>query len=137
MKNVDVRISDHVRSEVTTLCTLWEVVRTDGVDYRWTDHDDDVLFGGELYESASSGGFDRTALETAASLDVSNAEMVGFLGTGLVREELNAGLFDGASMRVMLVNWADPTMGPIVLRAGTLGEVTLSDENLYRVEFRG
>lgn len=137
MKTVDPRISAHVKSQVTTLCTCWKLTRIDGEVYRWTDHDDDLTFQGEVYESAASGGFDRVALESAASLDVSNSEMVGFLGTGLTRDDLNAGLFDGAQLAVAMVNWADPTMGAITLRVGTLGEVTLADTDLYKVELRG
>lgn len=137
MKVVDSRMAAHIRSEVTTVCTCWKLVRRDGKTYTWTDHDDDVLFQGETYASASAGGFDRAALESGASLDVSNTEMVGFLGTGLTRYDLDAGLFDRAALTVSLVNWADTTMGAIELRAGTLGEVTAASDEQYRVELRG
>ncbi|MFA5662407.1 DUF2163 domain-containing protein [Castellaniella sp.] len=137
MKTVDARISAHVRSQVTTLCTCWELVRTDGQRFTWTDHDTDVLLGGDVYRSAADGGFDRSAVEATLSLDVTNSELLGFIGDGLDADELRAGLFDGATIRMMLVNWADPGMGAIVVRYGTLGEVSLADGDLFRVEVRG
>lgn len=137
MKTVDPRISTHVRSEVTTLCTCWELTRLDGDVRRWTDHDEEVVFGGNTYEAASSGGFDRTAIESVLGMDVSNLEVVGFIGTGLSRDELDAGLYDGAALNVMLINWAQPDDGPIVMRSGKLGEVTVSDTDMYKVELRG
>lgn len=137
MKNVDPRISAHVRSEVTTLCTCWKLVRRDQVEYFWTDHDGDVFFEGDLYVSAAGGGFDRTAIESSLSLDITNAELVGFLGEDLDRAELSAGLFDFVEITMSLVNWADPNIGSIIVRHGTLGEVVLVNENLFRVEMRG
>lgn len=137
MKQVDTRISAHVRLEVTTLCTCWELVRLDGVTRRWTDHDEAVTVGSNVYESASSGGFDAAAIESSLGMEVANTEMVGFIGTGLDRNDLDAGLYDGARLTVMRVNWADPTMAAITMRSGTLGEVTVASDNMYKVELRG
>lgn len=137
MKQVTPLISAHVRSEVTTLCTCWRLERKDGAIYTWTDHDVDVTVDAEVYESVSSGGFDRTALESTLSLGVSNMELIGYLGPDLPVEQLRAGLFDNAMMRVMLVNWADPGSGVILMRAGTLGEVQVVNDDLFRVELRG
>jgi hypothetical protein len=44
-----------------------------------------------------------------------------FAEGGIVEDELRAGLFDGAEIRVSFVNWEDPDgHGEIRLRRGTL-----------------
>ena len=136
MKTVTVQMSAHVRAEVSTLCTCWELTRTDGVTFRWTDHDQDVVFEGETYVCAI-GGFDRTALESLLELEVSNMDLLGYLEpSSFSREEVQAGLFDAARMRVFLVNWKDPSMGGLPLRWGTLGEVRTTDTGAFQAELR-
>jgi len=56
---------------------------------------------------------------------------------GLDAAELRAGLYDGAEVRIFVVNWQDPSQGALRLRRGWLGEVTLSSEGQWRTELRG
>jgi len=36
----------HLGSDVTTLCHCWKIIRKDGFIIGFTDHDQDLLFGG-------------------------------------------------------------------------------------------
>jgi uncharacterized phage protein (TIGR02218 family) len=91
-----------------------------------TDHDRDMVFGGDIYRA--DAGFERTAIRSDAGFAVDNLDLIGvFAEGGIVEDEVRAGLFDGAEIRVSFVNWQDPDgHGEIKLRKGTLGEVRLT-----------
>lgn len=137
MKQTTPQFEQHLQQEVSTICTCWRLTRLDGEVFTWTDHDEDLVIGEHTYMSAADGGFDRTALESASNLEVSNLELIGFLGHSIRRDELAAGLFDGAELEVFIVNWMQPEAGGLELRRGTLGEVTTVSNNLFTVELRG
>jgi hypothetical protein len=61
-----------------------------------------------------------------------------FAEGGIVEDEVRAGLFDGAEIRVSFVNWQDPDgHGEIRLRRGTLGETRLTPQGYFHAELRG
>lgn len=61
-----------------------------------------------------------------------------FAEGGIVEDEVRAGLFDGAEIRISLVNWEDPDgHGEIRLRRGTLGETRLTPQGYFHAELRG
>jgi hypothetical protein len=61
-----------------------------------------------------------------------------FAEGGMVGDEVRAGLFDGAEIRVSFVNWDDPDAhGEIRLRRGTLGETRLTPQGYFHAELRG
>lgn len=137
MRLVTDEMRDHIHSEVSTLCTCWRLERTDGVVYTWTDHDDDIVYDGEIYLSAEHGGFDSSALVTSLGLSASNLELVGFMGKSINKAEITAGLFDAAELSVFMLNWMEPGHGTVHIRNGTLGEVRTADTNIYTVEMLG
>ena len=103
----------------------------------FTDHDRDIVFGGEVYRA--DAGFERTAIRSDAGFAVDNLDLVGvFAEGGIVEDEVRAGLFDGAEIRVSFVNWQDPDgHGEIRLRRGTLGETRLTPQGYFHAELRG
>jgi uncharacterized phage protein (TIGR02218 family) len=136
MKSVSAGLATHLGSESTTLATLWRVVRRDGEVFTFTDHDRDIVYGGETYLAAL--GYQRAAIGSGADLAVDETELLGLINAGSILEtELRAGLWDGADVRIFAVNWADLTQGELKLRRGTLGEVTVDDRGLFRAELRG
>ena len=60
-----------------------------------------------------------------------------FDSSAVKEEELRAGLFDQAEVRIFLVNWGDPSMGVLRLRRGWFGEVVLTEQGVFRTELRG
>ncbi|MFW8566144.1 DUF2163 domain-containing protein [Orrella sp. 11846] len=136
MKPTTVALQNHINQPVSTLATCWRLARTDGLIYRWTDHDDVLVVDGETYLSAEHGGFDRSAVETRLGLGPSDLELVGFLGEDIKREDLEVGRFDHATIEVFIVNWQEPGMGRIDLRYGTLGQAVIADQHTYKIEIR-
>jgi uncharacterized phage protein (TIGR02218 family) len=116
MKAVATALAAHLAGPVTTLATCWRITRADGVVFRFTDHDRGLVVEGEVYEA--SAGYSRTAISNDAGMGVDNLDVEGvFDSDAVTEEELRAGLFDRADVRIFLVNWADPSMGPCACAA--------------------
>jgi hypothetical protein len=136
MKAVSASLAAHLAGPVTTLATCWRITRTDGVVFRFTDHDRDLVVDDEAYEA--SAGYSRTAISNDVGMGVDNLDVEGvFDSAAVTEEELRAGLFDQAEVRIFLVNWADPSMGVLRLRRGWFGEVVLTEQGVFRTELRG
>lgn len=135
MKAIPAPLQAHYETGSTTLAILWRLTRTDGAVYGFTDHDEDISYGGVLYRRTSS--FDAAAFSTKSELNTDNSEMRGLLDDeGIVGSQIEAGLWDGASVLIQRVNWADLTMGAEVLRTGSAGTVQRL-RGLYVLEIRG
>jgi hypothetical protein len=136
MKQASSQLTAHLAGPVTTLASCWEITRRDGQIFRFTDHDRDLEIAGALY--AARFGHARTAISSDASMAVDNLDVEGIIDAESLREEdLRAGLFDHAAVRIFLVNWATPAMGILRLRRGWLGEVVLTDTGQFSTELRG
>jgi uncharacterized phage protein (TIGR02218 family) len=97
----------HLDEETTRLAAIWRITRKDGQQFFCTDHDRDIVFGGEVYRA--DAGFERTAIRSDAGFAVDNLDLVGvFAEGGIVEDEVRAGPFDGAEIAVSFVNWEDP-----------------------------
>lgn len=136
MKTVSVALKAHLALEVTTLSTCWHITRTDGVEFFFTDHDQDLIVAGDTYAAAT--GYLRTAIATEMNYAVDNVDVQGAFDSAAIKEdELRAGLFDHAEVLVFMVNWADLTMGIVRLRRGWFGEALLSKQGIFHIELRG
>lgn len=124
----------HLATGTTTVCLCWAVARRDGVVLGFTDHDCDLAFEGIQFRAGS--GLTARALQQVTGLAVDNAEAVGALSDAALRaEDLQAGRYDGAEVRLWMVNWQD--VGARMLRfRGHLGEVAQSGIS-FRAELRG
>jgi hypothetical protein len=109
----------------------------DGQQFFFTDHDRDIVFGGEVYRA--DAGFKRTGIRSDAGFAVDNLDLVGvFAEGGIVEDDVRAGLFDGAEIASSFVHWEDPDgHGEIRLRRGTLGETRLTPQGYFHAELRG
>ena len=136
MKSTSAALAAHLAGPVTTLACLWRISRVDGKEFFFTDHDRDLSFEGKVYKASS--GYSRTAIANDASLSVDNLDVEGvFDSEAITEEELRAGLFDQAEVRIFLVNWVDPAMGALRMRRGWFGEVVLTEQGVFRTELRG
>jgi len=136
MKSVSGALATHLAGAVTTLATCWRVERTDGAVFGFTDHDRDLVVSSVTY--AAGSGYARAAIASRADLSVDDTELSGILNSGLITEsDIRAGVWDGAEVRIFVVNWADLSQGTMPLRRGRLGEVISADDGSFTVELRG
>lgn len=134
MREIDPGLAAHIAVGVTTLCRCWRIARTDGVVFGVTDHDRPLTFGGIAYDPES--GVDASEDVAATGFAVGGMEVAGALSSDrLARDDLAAGVFDNAEIRVYLVNWSAVSERQL-LRVGHLGEVTRED-GAFRAEIRG
>lgn len=134
MRSLPDALADHLATGVTTLCHGWRVTRRDGVVMGFTDHDRDLVVEGLTLHAAS--GIAGSESVEAAGLAVTGAELSGALSSdALADADLAAGLYDGAAIDLLLINWQAPAQH-VVLRRGTIGEVRVSD-GVFTAEIRG
>lgn len=131
----------HVASRDTTLVTCWNLARTDGIVQTFTEHDQpifiDLADGDGLLTYAASSGYSRTAISSSATFAVDNMDVEGFLDpSAFTVEDIEAGRYDFAEVRIFMVNWADPSMGIIRFRRGYLGDIS-ENEAGFVAELRG
>jgi uncharacterized phage protein (TIGR02218 family) len=140
MKAASSALQAHLAGGQMTVAYLWKIKRTDGTILGFTTHDQDIVYtdsGEDTVTYLHSTGFTSTATAGKSDLSVDNMEVTGFLESqSLVEADLRAGLYDDAIIEIRLVNWADLTMGDVLLRAGTLGIVKMQN-GAFTAEIRG
>lgn len=105
----------------TTLARCWQVTRTDSTVYRWTEHDRSLTVDGDTY--SPSDGVTATDVELSIDGAVSNVTALGALSSSAMTDsDIEAGIWDGASVTALWVDWGDPTKFWIDF-VGTLGEI--------------
>jgi uncharacterized phage protein (TIGR02218 family) len=134
MREIPNELQVRLDSGATRLCRCWKIVRADGAELGFTDHDGPLSFDGVAFQAAS--GMDASALQTSTGLSVDNGQAVGALSAASIREEdIRAGKYDGAEVYHWLVDWERPDLRVLLFR-GTLGEMRRSD-GAFEVELRG
>ncbi len=134
MEVLNQALAAHLATGTTTLARCWAVIRRDGAEMGFTDHDRDLTFDGITFRANS--GLTASALQQSSGLSVDNAEAVGALSDAALTEaDILAGRYDGAGVRIWLVNWADPAERLMQFR-GHLGEIGRAD-GAFEVELRG
>jgi uncharacterized phage protein (TIGR02218 family) len=136
VKTISPALQSHLQQDVTTLCTCWLITRQDGQVFAFTDHDKDLVISGQTY--LASTGYTRTAIKSEATMAVDNVSVIGIMNSETISEiDLKGGKFDYAAVNVFMVNWADPTMGILKLRAGWFGETVVLPTGIFNTELRG
>lgn len=148
MKTLNAAALSHILRHTQTLAVCWRIERQDGELILGTEHDQNIRvetgvspddYGG-LYLSAA--GISGSDIRSASDLSVDNLEVQGSTQrdlsvTDIRAADIEAGLLDNAAVRIFLVNWKLPEAFQIVIKAGTLGDITRTAEGRYRTELRG
>jgi len=115
----------HLERDCTTLCHCWRLERRDGRVFGFTDHDRPLAVGGLDYEPQS--GFTQTEARASLGMAVDAADIEGALSSDALDEaDIAAGLFDGAAVETLLVNWDDPRQFVSIARAA-IGRIVRAD----------
>jgi uncharacterized phage protein (TIGR02218 family) len=134
MRELPQPLADALAGGETTLARAWAVTRQDGVTLGFTDHDHALAFDGITFEAAS--GVTATAVEQATGLAVDTHSIHGALQSDSISDlDLERGLYDGAEIRVWLVDWTAPE-ARFLLARGRIGEVRRG-ENAFEAEVTG
>ncbi len=125
----------HLQQPVTTTCRLLRIILADGRAFGMTTLDVAVTYEGVTYSAVN--GFDPSIIATDTGLSVDNAEAYALLSAdipGITLEMVAAGELDDAQWEMLLINYRDLSMGHMILDAGDLGEVNVTDGVAYAPE---
>ena len=120
---------------LTTLAFIWRIDRRDGITLGLTSHDRDLVIDGLTYRAAP--GMIPSAIERQDGFDPDSIELSGALTSdAITQDDLAAGRWDGATLRVSAVNWDAPEDDALFLVRGELGMVE-TGEGGFSAELRG
>ncbi len=122
MRLIESEFATRLAGEATTTCLCWRLTRVDEFVLAVTEHDRALEVDGVAYlpGGALAGG----AFTQSAGLKPGQAAAGGALGHEAITEaDLAAGLWDGAEVSVLRVDWARPEFF-VEVWAGRLSEVT-------------
>jgi uncharacterized phage protein (TIGR02218 family) len=118
-------LAAHLAGEATTICQCWKLTRGDGAVRGFTDHDRPLVVDGVDCEPGS--GFAASEARSSLGLAVDTVDVEGALSSAeLAEADIEAGLYDGATVETYLVNWADPAQFARIRKAA-IGKITRSD----------
>ncbi len=145
MRTIPSGVATHLAGRVTKLAVCWKVVRRDSILILGTEHDKDIVIASGTYEGTykARAGITGSNVASSSDLAVDNLEVTGTLNPGdlalvdLSAPDIEAGLLDNADVTLFVVNWAAPNDGQVVLRTGTIGNISRTSEGQYKTELRG
>ena len=115
----------HLAQDVTTVCHCWRLTRTDGKVFGFTDHDVGLSCDG--VEFRPDTGLAGTEARHSSGMAVDAMDVEGILSSlDIDEEEIIAGLYDGAIVDTLLVNWMSPEQFTRIRRS-VIGQITRQD----------
>lgn len=148
MKSIPIDLLDHYDEDATTTCLITRVLTKAGTLHCFTDLDADIIYDPSVVDPEGTGddwgsathsalnGFTPSRTQASADTSVDNAELSGLiLPGGITMQQVRAGLFDAASVRVYRVNYMDLTQGHELVQYGRAGSTRFSDTG-WITEFR-
>ncbi len=133
MKTLHPGLAAHLAGGVTTLARCWTLTRRDNVRLGFTDHDRDIAFDGVTHQARS--GLQASDASAELGLAVASSDVAGVLhAAGLSEADIQRGLYDGAEVRIHLVDWHNPDSREL-LDVMVIGEITRGD-NAFVAELR-
>lgn len=118
-----------------TLAVLWKITRSDGTILGFTTHDANIVYNSVTY--LASSGFLPSANSTKSDMSVDNVEVSGFLDNTVIKEsDIRNAVYDYAKVEQRIVNWADLSMGDVIIRKGIIGNIKMVN-GLFVAEVRG
>lgn len=107
MKAISEEFAEVLASGVTTTCLCWTLMRGDGFVLRATEHDRALTVDGQIYEP--DGAIEGVEFAQSRALAPGQAEARGALAhEAITEDDLEAGLWDGAGLEVIRVDWQAP-----------------------------
>ena len=124
-----------LRRDLTTIAFCWRVERRDGVAMGFTTHDRDLVIGHLTYRATP--GMLPSAISLSDGFDAGALDVGGALTSDAISEaDLKAGRWDGAAVRIFMVDWEAPDGDQLLLARGQLGDVSLEGTG-FSAELKG
>lgn len=119
-------LAAHLEGDVTTLCYCWRLTRMDGEVSGFTDHDRVLAVDHANFEPES--GFTASEARDTLGLSVDTVDVEGALSSDRISDaDIATGLYDGATVETLLVNWRSPEQFAVI-RSATIGKIVRRDD---------
>lgn len=103
-----------------------KVTCKDGTIYTYTSLDQDFVYSGLTY--SSQGSSNASSVKSSIGSGVDNLDIIGLIdAVDITPENVRAGKYDFAKVKVFQVLWDNLAAGEVVLLDGYIGQITLSD----------
>ena len=110
--------------ELLSVAFCWRLQRRDGVTLGFTTHDRDLRRQGLIYRAAP--GMLPSSISITDGFDAESLDVEGALTSDAISAvDLLAGRWDGALVRVFMVDWEAPEGDVLAVARGELGEVSV------------
>ena len=124
------------REETTFFVTCWRLTLENGDVQGYTSHVKDLIVSSVTYNAAT--GYTPTSIDSSNRFNVDNLDVEGIIsGDGVTVENIQAGVFDAARLKMFLVDPRNPDAGQVVLRTGVVGNIIRKDGDEFMAEVRG
>jgi uncharacterized phage protein (TIGR02218 family) len=136
VKSIDSGFQTSLNADVTNLARLWELLLSNGTEYRFTDHDRDITHDGNIFLAAP--GIRISAIRSVTGGGTQNATIEIACATGFITmDTVRRGGLRGATFNVYLVNWKTPTHPSVNLFRGRVSTSHVTDRGKAECEVRG
>ncbi len=109
MRTIPEEMAARIESGAAMLCHAWVLRRADGAERGFTDHDRDLVVDEVVCRAAS--GWTVGAADSAVGLGAGSAAVAGGLDDAAITDaDVEAGLYDGASVALWRVDWERPDL---------------------------
>lgn len=111
MREVKMPMQSMMVNGVYRFATLWRIERADAVVFRFTDHDVEITYEGEVY-TPTNGSVTATAAQRKSGTEAPNMDIRGAITADAITEDdLRAGKYRGAVIIEIVIDWARPWAG--------------------------
>ena len=123
MRTIGASLLAAIQSGTSTLARIWKITRADATVLRFTDHDADIVMPADgTYLANNSFQISNVTTSIGRGAQAGNMRVVlGSTASTITLSDLRAGSYDKAAIQVSWVNYADPSMGQVVVLDGFLG----------------
>lgn len=132
MKNISLKLKEHLKSEVLTLANCLKIECKNGQILGFTDHDEDLYIDGFLYRAQA--GFSASAIHTQIGLG-DNLEIDLIENDLLTEQAFLSGAFENASYTYFMINYKDVSQDKLVLMSGYFGKIQFLEKH-FNIELK-
>lgn len=125
MKQASGWLKNRLASDVTALCRILKISRTDGVNLYLTDADNDVIFGGNTYKADSTFMCSAISFSTTDKESQSVTLEIMMTDDGLKEDDVRGRRYAGAIAEVSVIDYEFPQFGAIKHFRGLVGGILI------------
>lgn len=112
----------------TTLCRLWRLTPINGTEMLFTDHDQKIVVGSDVYMPTNS--FTSSAIDNSIGGSNVNFDIQVLLNGAIDRADVEQGIYDGASMEIDAIFYDHVEFGTMPLAVGYVTDTSLPTRDL-------